>query len=181
MSERGDYGLWGMRAIFLGLVAVVLFFQLLPLYTAPKGWTGPDLVLAFSLAWCARRPDHLPPLLLAGTFFLCDLLLQRPPGLWAALMLIACEYLKGQARILRDAGLFTEIFTISLCIIGVGLGYRFILAVLLVDVPPLGLSAIQTFATLAAYPLAVLVLAALLGVRRTAPGDLERTSVGGRT
>ena len=56
---------------------------------------GPDLLIAFALAWSLRRPEYVPTLLLAILFLLGDLLLQRPPGLWALLALLACENLKG--------------------------------------------------------------------------------------
>ena len=178
MSDNANQsGIWIMRIGFCGLVALILFFQLLPLVTQPRAWTGPDLVMAFAFAWAVRRPDYLPPAMLAGLFLLCDLLLQRPPGLWAALMLLACESLKTQVRTLRDSGVVSEILSVSLMIIGVSLAYRLILTVLLIDVPPLSLSAVQTGATLLAYPFTVLMSQTILGVRRTAPGDLDRMQV----
>ena len=62
-------------------------FLLLPLQTTPRSLAGPDLLLAFAVAWCLRRPEFVPPLALALAFLLADLLLQRPPGLWALLAL----------------------------------------------------------------------------------------------
>lgn len=180
MSDRTTQsGVWMMRLAFCLVLAAILFFQLLPLYTAPRGWTGPDLVVAFAFAWAVRRPEFLPPLMLAGLFLLCDLLLQRPPGLWAALMLFACERLKNQARTLRDAGFATELLTVSLTIIGVALGNVVLLALFLVDTPALSLVAIQTVATLLAYPVTAIFSQMVLGVQRIAPGDLDR--VGGST
>ena len=111
-------------------------------------------------------------------FLMCDLLLQRPPGLWAALMVLACESLKTQVRTLRDSGVVSEIVSVSFMIIAVSVAYRLILAVTLVEVPHIGLSAIQTGATLIAYPFVVLMSHTIFGVKRTAPGDLDRTQVG---
>lgn len=166
---------WGMRAIFFALIAIILFFQLLPLYTAPRGWTGPDLVMAFAFAWAVRRPDYVPSGLLALLFLLTDLLLQRPPGLWAAMMLVACESLKSQARTLRDAGYFTEFFSVAVMIIGVALAYQVVLALFLVGSPIWSLTIIQTLMTLVAYPVAAMFSQTALGVYRIAPGDLDRT------
>ncbi|MEO0503273.1 MAG: rod shape-determining protein MreD, partial [Pseudomonadota bacterium] len=90
MSELPPSRLWTMRIAFTARVMVILFFHMLPLQTATGGWIWPDFILAFALAWSVRRPDYVPLALLAGLFLLADLLLQRPPGLWAALALVAC-------------------------------------------------------------------------------------------
>ena len=60
-------------------------------------------------------------------FFLADFLLQRPPGLWAMLALVACEHVKSQARSLRDASITTEIAFILAWIVGISISYRIIL------------------------------------------------------
>ncbi|MEO0865869.1 MAG: rod shape-determining protein MreD [Pseudomonadota bacterium] len=135
MSELGSSRLWTMRILFATLVMGILFLHLLPLQTATGGWIWPDLLLAFALAWSVRRPDYVPATLLAGSFLLADLLLQRPPGLWALLALIACEQLKFQARSLRDASLAAELVSVTAWIVGIGIGYRIIMAVLLIDMP----------------------------------------------
>ena len=48
---------------------------------------------------------------------------------------------------------------------------RVILTVLVVDQAPLGLTLIQMIATIAAYPVVVLISHLILGVRKLAPGD----------
>lgn len=177
MSENATSRLWVMRLMFAMLVLVILFLHLLPLQTATGGLIWPDLLLAFALAWSVRRPDYVPAALLAGSFLLADLLLQRPPGLWALLALIACEQLKNQARSLRDASLATEMASAIAWIIGIGLGYRVIMAVLLVDLPPLGPALIQIIVTALAYPLVVAITHAFMGVRKAAPNDIGGSGV----
>lgn len=164
--------LWKMRAAFGLLTLCILFVHLLPLKTsAPTQWAGLDLLMVFAMAWSVRRPDYVPLLMLALLFLLADLLLQRPPGLWAALMLMACERLRGQAHILRDAGAATEYLNVSALIVGIYLLNRLVLGLVIVDLPPLGLYLLQMIATLAAYPFAVFITHALMGVRKLAPSD----------
>ncbi|MEO0401801.1 MAG: rod shape-determining protein MreD [Pseudomonadota bacterium] len=172
MSELTPSRLWSMRAAFTGLVMVILFFHLLPLQTAAGSWICPDFVLAFALAWSVRRPEYVPTLLLALAFLLTDLLLQRPPGLWALLALIACEQLKLQSRSLRDATLVTEMMSAAAWIVGIGLAYRIVLAILLVDVPPFGLDVIQIAVTVLAYPAVVAITHIFMGVRKATPNDI---------
>lgn len=172
MSEHAPSRLWTMRIGFALLVLTILFFHLLPLQTAAEGLIWPDLVLCFALAWSVRRPEYVPALLLAAMFLLSDLLLQRPPGLWAVLALVACEQVKAQSRGLRDATLFAEIVSVAMWIVGITLAYRVIHAVLLIDAPALGPLLIQVIATVIAYPLVVAVTHGVLGVRKAAPDEL---------
>lgn len=173
MTKLSPAHLWTMRVGFAALAFAILFFQLLPIGTGPRSWAGADLLLAFALAWSARCPDYVPTLLLATIFFLADLLLQRPPGLMALLALLASESLKAQSHSLRDEGIMAEILTAAALIIAVGIGNRLILAILLVDLPPLGLTAMQIGATVLAYPIIAFLTHALIGVRGAAPGDLQ--------
>lgn len=177
MSDAASSRLWTMRLSFVALVLAILFFHLLPLQTATGGLIWPDLLLTFALAWSVRRPEYVPAGLLALMFLMADLLLQRPPGLWAALALIACEQLKAQSRSLRDASLATELVSAALWIVGIGIAYRVILAILLVDVPPLAPALIQIVVTAVAYPLVVAVTHTLMGVRKATPGDIDGKGV----
>ncbi|MFC6585378.1 hypothetical protein [Sulfitobacter aestuariivivens] len=80
MNDQSPTRLWLMRAAFFVLALVILFFHLLPLETTPRRWAGPDVLLAFACAWCLRRPEYVPSVILALAFLLADLLLQRPPA-----------------------------------------------------------------------------------------------------
>ncbi|MGD1881828.1 MAG: rod shape-determining protein MreD [Paracoccaceae bacterium] len=171
MSELSPLQLWTRRLGFVALALFIVFLHLLPLQTAPQSWAGPDWLMAFAFAWAVRRPDYMPAAMLALVFLMADLLLQRPPGLWALLMLVACESLKSQSRQLRAATFPTEAFSVAGLIIAVSIGYRLVLVVFLVDLPPLSLEIMQMIMTLAFYPLAALVTHSLMGVRKIVPGD----------
>ncbi len=164
---------WVMRGLYLGLCLFLLFLQLLPLDTIPKVWAAPELTLAVTFAWVLRRPNFVPPFLVAVVFLLIDLMVQRPPGLWAALVLLGSETLRARAPGLRDLTFPVEWLTVATTLVVMTLGYRTILALLLIDQAPLGLSLIQLLMTLLSYPIVVWITQSVFGVRKMSPGDLE--------
>jgi len=164
---------WIKRGGFALLIMAILFFHLLPQQMVPRSWAGPEWVTLFAFAWAVRRPDLVPVLLLGGLLLLADLLLGRPPGLWALLALLAAERLKSRTYVLRDSTLVAEIIEVSLLIIGVTAAYQLVLTLLLVDGISLSLSASQALSSVLAYPLVVLITHSLMRVRKSAPGDLE--------
>ncbi|AXI48135.1 rod shape-determining protein MreD [Sulfitobacter sp. SK012] len=203
MNELSPARLWLMRAGFVLLTALIIFYQLLPLDTAPvdlfttdlvplaasdssdarlerllhlsdpRRWIGPDLLLGFAMAWSLRRPEYVPAILLAGIFLLADMLLQRPPGLLALLTLVGCENLKMRERGLRDATFVAEWIAVAFVMVSIFIANRIILSLLLVDTAPWGLSLIELGMTLLFYPLIAGVTHGLMGVRKTAPGELD--------
>lgn len=177
MSEIGAARLWAMRLAFALLVCLILFFHLLPLDMTPNAWIGPDYLLAFAFAWSLRRPEFVPVLGLALLFLLADLLLQRPPGLWALCALLACERLKIHARGMHETSLLGEWLTAAIAVVAVALCYRLGLALTLVPLPAFGLSVYSVTLTVLFYPLAAAATHWAFGVRRPAPG--ERDSLGG--
>ncbi len=209
MDDLSPPRMWFMRAAFMALALVLLFFHLLPLDTQPVGLfapqlspplasidpaearlralldqgsvrtlIAPDLLIAFAFAWSLRRPDYVPAISLAAVFLLTDLLLQRPPGLWALLALLACENLKSRGRSLRDSTFGAEWVAVAVRLAVILLLNRIVLSVLLIPPPQLGLSLIELAMTIATYPAVVLVTQTLMGVRQAAPGDLD--TLGGR-
>lgn len=164
---------WLMGGAFALLSLFILFIHLLPLDTLPARWVMPDLLMGFAFAWAVRRPEYVPVLLLAVIFLLADLLLQRPPGLWAFLMLMACESLKAQTGSLRVTGFPVEWLTVAGMILAVTLAYRVILAVFVIEMPGFGLALMQMGFTIVVYPLIAGVTHAFMGVRKSTPGDLD--------
>jgi rod shape-determining protein MreD len=173
MNDLSSTRLWLMRAAFLLLTLVIVFFHLLPLETTPRRWAAPDVLLAFALAWSLRRPEYVPAIALAIAFLVADLLLQRPPGLWAMLALIGCENLKVRGRTLRDQNFVAEWVNVTLIVIAIAVTYRVVLAIILVDLPGLSLSLSELVLTLLVYPAVVAVTHFFMGVRKAAPGELD--------
>ncbi len=173
MAERLRSRPWFMRLVFLMLCISLMFLHLLPLETLPRGWAGPDLMLAFVFAWVLRRPEYIPALNIALIFLLADLLLQRPPGLWAALVLMTSEILRRRAPALRDLPFSVEWINIATSMVAITVCYHLILIILLIETDPLNLSLMQLLMTILTYPLFVLISQTLFGVRKPGPGDVN--------
>lgn len=162
---------WPMRLIYVALALLSLTLALLPFQTVPRGWAGPDWLIVLTLAWAARRPDYVPVLIVGLVMLLADFLLMRPPGLLAALMVLARQTLRKRAMSLRDAPFVNEWLTVAGVMIAIALAERLAYAVFLLDQPPLGLALMRLMANIFAYPLVVFASQALLGLRKPQPGD----------
>jgi rod shape-determining protein MreD len=173
MVERSPTHLWAMRGLYAGLCLLILFLHLMPLDTVPRGWAGPNLMLALTFAWAVRRPEYVPAGLVATVFLLSDMLLHRPPGLFAALAVLGCQTLRRRAPDLRDLPFAVEWLTMLSTAAVVMVGYRVILTVFLVDQAPLGLSVVEYAMTVLVYPLVVIASHLVFGVRKVAPADLD--------
>lgn len=173
MVEVFQSRLWGMRGVYLLLCLVIVFFDLLPLRTTPMAWAPPDLLLALSFVWSERRPGYVPTIAAATVFLLADFLLQRPPGLWAALSLIAVEWARSHDRGHHERGFAVEWLGFAGAMIAMVVVYRLVMAITVADPGPLHLAATQAAFTILIYPLVVLVSHFIFRVRRLAPGDLE--------
>ncbi|HEY9037591.1 MAG TPA: rod shape-determining protein MreD [Roseovarius sp.] len=171
MADASRLHLLAMRTLFAALCLFVIFWRILPLSTVPRGWAGPDLIAALSFAWVLRRPEYAPALLIAAVVLLADLMFQRPPGLWAALVVLGCEALKSRAPGLRDRAFGAEWLAVAMVVAAIIVGYRLTLAVLVVPQAPLGLSLMQMAMTVLCYPLVVMASAFIFGVRKAKPGE----------
>lgn len=164
MSDRG-YNTWMYRIgfVFLGLALIVL--RLLPLQTIPQTWAGPDVMLCLVFAWSVRRPDYVPTLLIAAVILLEDFLLQRPPGLHAALIVGASFWLKSKAQTADDQTMTGEIVQITIAVLGVLFATRLILALSLLPLPSLSVLFAQALSTIIFYPVMALTSAFVLNVK----------------
>ena len=166
-------GAWSGRVTYLLMAAVLLVVPLLPLGSGPRGFAAPDFLLLLTTAWAARRPDTLPALVIVAVFLLADFLFQRPPGLFAALVLLMTEALRRRSLRLRRGSFLGEWIATGTAIAAVVLAHRVILAALLTPQAPLGLTLIQLILTIAAYPAVAGVAQVALGLRRPAQGEVD--------
>lgn len=194
MADTPNAQVWIGRTVFAVIALVMIFGQLLPLdmsaawardpfAAAPDpliplavtsaSWAGPDLLLVTALVWVARRPDLAPVLLIAAIFLLCDLLFQRPPGLWAALVLTLTEVIRSRAGDIRNMPLALEWGTVAVGIVAITVANRALLTIAVTPQAPLGLTLIQMILTILSYPLVVLAAHFLFGVSRTSPGQVN--------
>lgn len=169
----------GYAALFIALMGVSLFVRLLPLDTTPPALPAPDLMLCVTLAWVLRRPDLLPAVVIVAAFLLEDILLMRPPGLWALVVLAGTEFLRARQPQMRDQGFLAEWAVIALIITAMFLLQRAVLTVTLVPMPDLGPALIQMLGTILIYPVIVAALLLALRPRGFGAGDGEAVT-GGR-
>lgn len=180
-------------SLFLGLAALMTFYRLLPLGSygflqdtgtqsdIPAGGMGfslsnfsaPDFLLCLTLAWVVRRPDLLPAPVIVGYFFVEDLLLLRPPGLWALIVLMGSEFLRTRTEQLRGYGFWLEFLLVIALMLAMFLANRAILAIVMVPQVPLGLSFAQFLGTVAIYPFVVAVSHFVFGLRKPATGEVD--------
>lgn len=160
-------------ALFLGIVVLSLFIRLLPLGQDLNPWPRPDLLVCLTFAWVLRRPDYLPALMIGAVFFVEDLLLLRPPGLWALMVLLGSEFLRRRVGLLREVTIVLEVAIVSAVLLVMTLAYRIVLAIVMVPQAPLGLSLGQFIVTVAVYPVVVLVSHYVFQVRKPATGEVD--------
>ena len=171
-SASGSY-IWSMRAVYFGIGLLMLFLQLLPLETSPRGWVGPDLLLALTFVWVARRPDLVPIWAVAAMFLLSDLLLQRPPGLWSACVVIASEVLRARTSDLREIAFPLEWGMAAIIMVGLYVVYMILWSLTVPFAISNALLAGQMAATILAYPFVALASSMVLGVHKAAPGQTD--------
>jgi len=173
MAETPAGKLWIGRATFLAVAFAIIFAQLLPIDVRPDTWPFPDLLLAVTFVWVVRRPDYAPVLIIGAIFLLTDLLFQRPPGLWAALVVIATEIVRTRSRGLRDFPLLLECLTVAGAIVALVVANRLVLSLALTPQAPLGPTLIQMLGTIAIYPIVIPIARFVFGVTRPALGEVD--------
>lgn len=173
MDDISLLRLWLMRLGFVLLVMAILFFDLLPLETTPRRWAGPDLVLGFAFAWALRRPEYTPVLMVAALFLLVDLMLGRPPGLYAALSLLAFNNLSARALTMRDMPFPVEWVTVAIAFALVMLGHQLLLALFLVDPPAPALMFTQLATSVLTYPAVAAITRFGFGLRPVGLGEIN--------
>jgi len=173
MGDALRENVWVYRLLFVALALVVLFLRILPIGGAPGGLPGPDLLLCLMLAWVTQRPDHLPAPLIAAVILLEDMILMRPPGLWAAIVLMATEFLRGRSALTRELGFATEWVLIAGVMVAMLLAYRLIFAVAFLEQPGFGFALAQTIGSILSYPLVVGVLRVAINLRKPSTGEVD--------
>ena len=164
---------WIYQLIYVGLALLILFIQLVPLRNDPGRLPGPDLLLVLTLAWVMRRPDYLPVGLVGAVVLIEDLMLMRPPGLWAALTVMACEFLRSRAALTRELAFLVEWLVASAVMLGMLLVYQLVCTIAFVPQPAFGLALVQIIWSALAFPLVIGASRAALGLHKPAMGEVD--------
>ncbi len=173
MADTVPSTVWGYRALYAGIALALVFVRLLPLGTVAGSWPGADLLLCVTLAWVLRRPDYLPGVLIAVVVLMEDMLLMRPPGLWAAMVVLAAEFLRNRAALTRELSFAVEWLLVGTVMTGAMLGFRLVLAVTMLPQTSLGQAMVQLIASILCYPLVVGASRLAFGVRKPATGEVD--------
>ncbi len=176
MAERLA-GIWWYRAVFILFACIVVFLQLLPLNPGPGRIPGPDVLLLFVLAWTIMRPVLVPIWLVAAVFLIADLLLMRPPGLWTALAVLGCEFLRSRRVLLRSAPFLVEWLLVAGVVTAMTVANVMILSIFAVPQPAFGLTVIRLIFTILMYPLIIILAGRAFGLSKPSG---EREALGAR-
>lgn len=141
--------------IFIFISLLLIFFRMLPLDLIVRSWTAPNFLICFMLAWSMRKPEAIPSFLIAAIFLLQDFLFQRPPGLYAALALLVCEWSKRQALLAEEFPFLIEWLTATIALVALFVGYRLILSLSLSALAPFRLSLFELIITIVSFPIIV--------------------------
>jgi rod shape-determining protein MreD len=181
--------------LYLGLAGLVTLYRLLPSQDYSSGvelgagavtdlvvrdglfnwplWPAPDILLCLTLAWIVRRPDLLPAPVIVAYFLFEDLLLMRPPGAWALVVLLGTEFLRRRTLLMRGAGFWLEFALVAGVMVAMFVAYRALLAIVMVPQAPLDLSFVQLVGSVIVYPFVVALVHFVLNLRKPATGELD--------
>ncbi len=165
--------IWLYRAAFVAIALLLLFLKILPLGSVAGDWPGPDLLLCLMLAWVTQRPDHLPAFLIALVVLAEDMILMRPPGLWAALVVLATEFLRARSALTRELGFAAEWLLIAGVMVAMLLAYRLAFAVAFMAQPGFGFAFAQTVGSILMYPVIVWLLRVSFKLRKPSTGEVD--------
>lgn len=166
MIERVRHRRYTGMVLYALVMLAFLLVRLLPISAGTVTWPGADLPLCLTLVWVLRRPEQVPVLLIAAVFFIEDLLLLRPIGLWAAIVIIGTEAARSREHRWRELPFMIEWLRVAMLLAMMMLANRIAMAVFFVTLPPLGQVILQYLATVFSYPLVVVVARWMLGLRR---------------
>lgn len=155
--------------VFAATSALVLFLYLIPLRFSAGLVPRPDLLAGLALAFVLRRPEFVPAWMIALVFFLADMILLRPPGLWAAIMIGLCGFTRGQEYRLRELGFLFEWGLVGTGLFVAVLLNRLVLVLAAVPHPEFGQIMFHYFVTILTYPAVVFFCYFVLHIRKITP------------
>ena len=135
------------------------------------------MLLLVVLSWTIMRPDLVPVPLVAAVFLAGDLLLMRPPGLWTALTILGCEFLRSRRTLLRNTSFAVEWSIVAVVVAAMTIANVLVLSIFLVPQPAFGLTVIRMLFTILAYPLVLILVGRAIGLGKPKG---ERDSLGAR-
>jgi len=173
MMGTASRSLWAFRGLFIALATIILFLRILPLSHQMGGLPGPDFLLTLTFAWVVRRQDYVPIWLIAAVIFTEDIITMRPPGLWCALVVIACEFMRMRAVMVRELNFAAEWALVSGLMLVMLIIYRIVFAITFLPQVTFGFALVQMLWSIAAYPLVVLITRYVLALHKPSMGEVD--------
>lgn len=164
---------WAYRGLFVFLAFLLLFLRLLPLGSQAGDWPGPDVLLCLIFAWMVRRPDFLPVLLVAAVVMLEDMILQRPPGLWTALVIVAAEFTRSRIAIAREFSFFTEWLAVAALMMALLVANRMVLSLFMLPQVGFGFALVQVIWSILCYPAVVALSVYVFHLHKPGMGEID--------
>ncbi len=157
--------IWFGRAVFGSLGLIVTLIAMLPLGLSAEARVMGDLLFCLAFSWVIRRPSTAPIGLILILAILADILLMRPLGLWALIILMGSEFARTQRIPLREQMFIVEwIIFAAVFAFGLAANYLF-LKLVFTPTPALNLMLAYFVNTVLAYPLIVAMLHWIFRVR----------------
>ena len=165
---------WLGRSLYFVCASILLFSALIPLNFTPGVIPRPDLTLGLTIAVVLRRPEFAPFWLIAIVFFIDDILLERPLGLWTLIIILSCEFIRTQEYRFRDLVFpFEWAFVAGVMFLAI-LANRLVLTLAFVPLSGFGLVAFHYFVTVLVYPAVVAFCYFILRIRKVTPDQAVR-------
>jgi len=142
-----------LRFTYLLIVMLLVLFQTMPIHTSIDQFSMPDIPLVITFVWVMRRPDVMGPILITIAFLFADMILQRPPGLWALIVLCGSMFLRSRTIYFKEVIFFYEWLTISIVIIICFIANQFLLLLTFLPTHNLEFLVKQALFTIMLYPI----------------------------
>lgn len=173
MINTASGSLWAYRCFYIAIAFTLLFLRILPLSHKTGALPGPDMLLVITLAWTVRRQDYVPIWMIAAIFFAEDIITMRPPGLWCALVVIACEFIRMRAVMVRELNFAAEWAVVSGLMLIMLIAYRILFGITFLPQVTFGFALVQVLWSIAAYPLVVLITRYVLALHKPSMGEVD--------
>jgi len=156
-------------ALFMIIGLAAIFIEAAPLGLSADAYPSPDLLFCAVAFWSTRRPDVAALLAVFALGVARDLMTDAPVGAGVLTLVLASEFLKAVSNGLARRSLLTEYLLIAMVAGLVVLAQWLIVLVLLAHPPYLIDLFYQWLATVAVYPLVVLVFRWMFRIRWRKP------------
>ncbi len=180
MNDGFSGKLWLYRLGFVCFGMLSVFMSLLPTEIDFNGWGRPDLVVVLALVWAVRRPYYAPVFMVGLIVFFQDLMLQRPPGLHAALIMIPLMRLQKRAYRPSDTTFMEEWANAAIALIAIAIATRLILNIAFLDLPRFSVHLSSVIFSIAAYPIVAVISQRILGITPLSLSEIEIARQEGR-